>query len=69
MINSVYRLVAPGVFEENFKQININDKVIVRPIYLSICQADQRYYQGIRDYSILKEKLPMALIHEAMGKL
>lgn len=67
MINSIYRLVAPGLFEENFQEMNFKDKVVVRPIYLSICQADQRYYQGIRDYDILKEKLPMALIHEAIG--
>ncbi|MCF0226681.1 MAG: alcohol dehydrogenase catalytic domain-containing protein [Methanobrevibacter sp.] len=67
MINSIYRLTSPGLFEEAFVEVNLNDKVVIRPLYLSICQADQRYYQGQRDYKILKEKLPMALIHEAVG--
>ena len=44
-------------------------QVIVRPTYLSICNADQRYYQGLRDAEILRKKLPMALIHEAIGEV
>ncbi|NLI05123.1 MAG: alcohol dehydrogenase catalytic domain-containing protein [Actinomycetaceae bacterium] len=34
---------------------------------MSICQADQRYYQGRRPKDILEQKFPMALIHEAVG--
>jgi ribitol-5-phosphate 2-dehydrogenase len=34
---------------------------------LSICAADKRYYLGDRDQATLKKKLPMALIHEAVG--
>ena len=68
MLNTVYRLVAPRQFEAEFTDIDLNSgSVIVRPAYLSICNADQRYYQGKRNAKVLKEKLPMALIHEAVG--
>ncbi len=70
MINSIYRLTEPRVIEEVFEEVNLNDDdIIVRPTYLSICKADQRYYQGNRDLNTLKEKLPMALIHEAIGEV
>lgn len=67
MINYVYQLVAPKVFSIKYSDINISNNVIVRPQYMSICHADQRYYLGIRESSILKNKLPMALIHECCG--
>lgn len=70
MINSIYQLVAPRKFEIAYSDIDINTKdAIVRPKYLSICNADQRYYQGLRDAEVLKKKLPMALIHEAIGEV
>ncbi len=69
MINTVYRLCAPRRFEIAFSDIDMNSGVIVRPTHLSICNADQRYYQGIRDPKVLREKLPMALIHEAIGQI
>lgn len=70
MLNTVYRLVSPKRIEANFTDITLkSDNVLVRPTYLSICHADQRYYQGRRAGEILKEKLPMALIHEAVGKV
>ncbi|MBR0271985.1 MAG: zinc-binding dehydrogenase [Methanobrevibacter sp.] len=68
MINIVYRLKSPKFFEEAIDDIEL-DGVVVRPTYLSICQADQRYYQGSRPPEILSEKLPMALIHEAVGEV
>src|SRR5699024_6034048 len=37
--------------------------------YLSICAADQRYYTGTRGKKAMKEKLPMALIHEGVGEV
>ena len=62
MINQVYQLVAPRQFEVTYRNENIkNDKVIVRPLYLSICAADQRYYTGKREEKVLEKKLPMAL--------
>lgn len=68
MINIVYRLKSPKFFEESIDEVEL-DGVIVRPTYLSICQADQRYYQGTRPAEVLEEKLPMALIHEGIGEV
>lgn len=68
MINHTYRLIAPKVFRTDFIEQQIHeDDVVVRPSYLSICAADQRYYTGRRAEETLREKLPMALIHEAVG--
>ena len=69
MINTVYRLCAPRRFEIAFSDVDVSSGVIVRPTHLSICNADQRYYQGTRDIKVLKEKLPMALIHEGIGEV
>ncbi|MDE5777889.1 MAG: zinc-binding dehydrogenase [Lachnospiraceae bacterium] len=70
MLNAVYQLKEPRQFEMVFKDITFDDKhIIVRPTYLSICNADQRYYQGLRPKEVLKQKLPMALIHEAVGRV
>jgi len=69
MINTVYRLVSPKLFEEIYDEVDLENKVVVRPTYLSLCQADQRYFNGDRDPEILAEKLPMALIHEGIGEV
>ena len=71
MINLQYSLVKPYVIETFFKDVQIegNNHLIVRPNKLSICKADMRYYFGMRDAKVLKERLPMALIHEACGEV
>lgn len=69
MINYVYQLVSPQFFSIKFCDVDIEGKVVVRPKFMSICHADQRYYQGIRDTKILAKKLPMALIHECSGEV
>lgn len=70
MLNTVYRLTQPRKFEIAFDDIDIFDgNIIVKPTHLSICNADQRYFQGTRDPKVLSQKLPMALIHEAVGKV
>lgn len=70
MISAVYRLKRPRQFEVDFNNISLTSgKVLVRPTFLSICNADQRYYQGLRDEKILRQKLPMALIHEGIGNV
>ncbi len=70
MLNTVYRLVAPYRIEVEFSNADLGDEdVLVRPTYLSICHADQRYYQGQRSQNVLTEKLPMALIHEGIGSV
>lgn len=67
MINCIYQLVYPRSFYIKYSDINIDDNVIIKPRYMSICHADQRYYLGLRDASVLRKKLPMALIHECCG--
>ncbi|OQD59391.1 putative ribitol-5-phosphate dehydrogenase [Methanobrevibacter arboriphilus JCM 13429 = DSM 1125] len=70
MINIIYKLVSPKLFEEVYDEAtDLDNKVVVRPTHLSICQADQRYFQGNRDPETLNEKLPMALIHEGIGEV
>lgn len=70
MLNRVYRLVAPRTVEPVETHVEIAaDSVVVRPTHLSICNADQRYFQGSRAAEVLAKKLPMALIHEGIGEV
>ncbi len=69
MINYIYQLVSPGNFSVKYEEIDYTKEIIVRPLYMSICQADQRYYLGKREVKKLKSKLPMALIHESIGEI
>lgn len=68
MIVKTFPLVRPGVFATDFREVDYTDtQVIVKPSVLSICAADLRYYFGRRPSQVLQAKLPMALIHEAIG--
>lgn len=50
MLNTIYRLTEPRKIEIEFNDIQMDDDhVIIRPTHLSICNADQRYYQGTRE--------------------
>ena len=69
MINNVYQLVKPGVFSVKYEDVSFGNEVIVKPRFMAICHADQRYYLGKRDFKKLKNKLPMALIHECVGEI
>ncbi|RFU63968.1 ribitol-5-phosphate dehydrogenase [Peribacillus glennii] len=72
MINQVYRLVSPRQFEVTYTDRSLTyskDFVVVRPTHLSICAADQRYFTGTRGKEAMAKKLPMALIHEGIGKV
>lgn len=69
MINYIYQLINPQFFSIKLCDVNTDGKVLVRPKYMSICHADQRYYRGQRDMKILSKKLPMALIHECCGEV
>lgn len=71
MINNVIQLVAPKTFAYKFAEVPLCKRgyVLVRPDYMAICHADQRYYQGLREPEVLRRKLPMALIHEACGHI
>lgn len=70
MINKIYRLVDIKRIEMAQREVELNkDNLIVRPEYLSICAADQRYFLGKRKKEVLQKKLPIALIHEAIGRV
>ena len=69
MIDNVYQLIAPRTVAIKFEDVDIANKVIVRPRYMAVCHADQRYFQGKRDPEVMRKKLPMALIHECMGEV
>ena len=70
MLNRVYRLVAPRIIEPVEVSVDIDSSVVaVRPTHLSICNADMRYYLGRRSPEALAKKLPMALIHEGIGRV
>ncbi len=70
MLNTVVKLTSPRNLETFFQEEEYTDEnVIVRPTYMSICAADQRYYQGKRKKEVLDKKLPLALIHEAVGEV
>ncbi|MCL6445234.1 MAG: alcohol dehydrogenase catalytic domain-containing protein, partial [Alicyclobacillus sp.] len=43
--------------------------IVVEPTLASICHADLRYYTGQRRPEALARKLPMALIHEGIGRV
>lgn len=70
MINHKIKLIRPGLFLPSFSpEKGSEERVIVQPTVLSICAADQRYFNGSRPAHVLKAKLPMCLIHEAIGKV
>lgn len=67
MINYVYQLIAPKLISVKYTDDDPENKVIIRPEFMALCHADQRYYLGQRSPKVLNEKLPMALIHECSG--
>lgn len=70
MIKQVIRLIRPGLFLPCFTVEKPQpDDILVRPRYLSVCAADQRYFQGNRPPEVLARKLPLALFHEAVGEV
>lgn len=70
MIKQVIRLMRPGLFLPCFVVETPGTKdVLIRPRYLSVCAADQRYFQGNRPPEVLAHKLPLALFHEAVGEV
>ena len=69
MINQIYQLTKPKFINVKYQEEDIDQEnhILIRPNYMAVCHADQRYYQGKRDPKILNKKLPMAMIHEACG--
>ncbi|WP_042462082.1 alcohol dehydrogenase catalytic domain-containing protein [Neobacillus dielmonensis] len=65
-----FRLVKPGEVEEVTIERHVQEgEVVVEPTLASICHADLRYYMGQRRPEALAKKLPMALLHEGIGKV
>lgn len=69
MISQSIQLLYPNFFSLSYYEVEMTDKVLIKPEYLALCHADQRYYQGKRSAEVLRKKLPMALIHEACGRI
>lgn len=69
MISQSIQLLYPGFFSLSYYEIDLLDRVLIKPEYLALCHADQRYYQGKRSAQVLREKLPMALVHESAGRV
>lgn len=70
MKSLVYKLTKPGVIEEIEQERFLKqDWVAIEPVLGSICHADLRYFTGNRRADILQKKLPMALLHEGIGKV
>ena len=69
MINQIYQLTKPKFINIKYQEEEIDQEnhILIRPNYMAVCHADQRYYQGKRDPKILAKKLPMAMIHESCG--
>jgi ribitol-5-phosphate 2-dehydrogenase (NADP+) len=68
MKNTKVSLYMPEKFRVESHEIEKRG-IIVKPTYLSICNADLRYYYGERPIEVLKKKLPLVLIHEAVGEV
>ena len=63
MINTKYKLTSPLSIEAFCENIEYkSNNVLVKPEKLSICKADMRYYFGMRDAKVLKQRLPLTLI-------
>ena len=70
MFNAQYKLTSPNIIEKMYSNIDITKtEILVRPESLSVCKADMRYYYGMRSAKVLKERLPLVLIHEAAGRV
>lgn len=66
----VYRLTKPHQMEEISIEREIPEGyVAIEPTMASICHADLRYFTGMRRPEALAKKLPMALLHEGIGRI
>ena len=70
MESKVYSLIEPYKIKEVIEERKIKEGwALVQSKMGSICHADLRYFTGSRAPEVLKEKLPMALIHEGIGEV
>jgi ribitol-5-phosphate 2-dehydrogenase len=65
-----YQLIQPRELNELVIERPVRKgEVVVESTLASICHADLRYYTGNRRPEALAKKLPMALIHEGIGRI
>lgn len=70
VMSKVFRLIKPGEITEVSIEREVKDKqVVIQPDVTSICHADLRYFTGQRRPEALAKKLPMALLHEGIGRV
>ncbi len=68
--SKVFRLNHPGeIAEVRIDRAVREGEVVVETEMASICHADLRYFTGQRRAEALAKKLPMALLHEGIGKI
>ena len=60
MLNQIFQLTQPKNITIKYQEEDMSrgDKVLIRPYYMAICHADQRYYQGKRILRCLKRNCP-----------
>ncbi|MDQ1914828.1 alcohol dehydrogenase catalytic domain-containing protein [Paenibacillus sp. GD4] len=64
------RLTKPSEIEELLIERPLRrGYVAIEPTMASICHADLRYFGGMRKPEVLAKKLPMALLHEGIGRV
>jgi len=64
------RLIRPHEIQEVVVERTVPEGfVAVEPTLASICHADLRYFGGMRKPEVLARKLPMALLHEGIGRV
>jgi threonine dehydrogenase-like Zn-dependent dehydrogenase len=67
----VFRLTRPFLvrpFDEPTGPLNAGS-VLLRPLRVGICGSDLKLYSGTRERSALLDKLPIALLHEAVAEV
>lgn len=70
LYSTAYRLTNPMQFIREEMKVELKPGyVAVKPNLASVCHADLRYYTGNRRKEALRDKLPMALFHEGIGRV
>ena len=59
MINQIYQLTKPKFINVKYQEeaIDQENHILIRPNYMAVCHADQRYYQGCLLYTSHQKKL------------
>ncbi len=66
MINRIFQLMKPGFIQLNMLMRAFRDKVIVKPLYVSLYMLIRYYLERERSKGIAKNWITMAPIHESV---